>query len=231
MGVDVVTGRRVVTVRRDHVVLDDGTRLATDVTVYAVGTDRRAPYLAGLPQADDGRVLVDGCLRAVPGVWAAGDVATVLAKGGGLAPGMAGTAILSGTAVGRNVAASLLGRRPSGFECRDSGRAAALGPGRGLLHLTGAPPSSGRGAYVGRLLFFLWYVPSRRQAGRIVRRRLAGRVRPVRPVRPAPSLAGAVPSRPHDRVAGARPADVRQPAAVADVAQHLVAAPVSSGRS
>lgn len=63
----------------DHVrsaVLDDGRVLAADLVVIGTGVRPATSFVNGLGLASDGGILVDDRLRAAPGVWAAGDVAT-----------------------------------------------------------------------------------------------------------------------------------------------------------
>jgi NADPH-dependent 2,4-dienoyl-CoA reductase/sulfur reductase-like enzyme len=76
-GVDVWLGRTVLQVADGVATLDDGTTLAADVIVVAIGARPRVDWLAGSGlQLDDG-IVCDACLRAigVAGVVAAGDVA------------------------------------------------------------------------------------------------------------------------------------------------------------
>jgi 3-phenylpropionate/trans-cinnamate dioxygenase ferredoxin reductase subunit len=62
--------------REDRVVhLDDGTELAADVVVVAVGTEPSTEWLAGSEVPVDNGVVCNAYCQAAPGVWAAGDVA------------------------------------------------------------------------------------------------------------------------------------------------------------
>ncbi|MFD6153076.1 NAD(P)/FAD-dependent oxidoreductase [Streptomyces sp. NPDC060243] len=61
--------------RASGVVLADGRRIGADAVLVGIGAIPRTEWLAdsGLPLGDG--VVCDPCLRAAPGVWAAGDIA------------------------------------------------------------------------------------------------------------------------------------------------------------
>lgn len=87
-GVRVVTGARAAAVltrggRATGVRLDDGRVLAADTVLLGVGSTPNAEWLAGsgVPVGDG--VRCDAALRAAPGVWACGDVASWPDPGGG----------------------------------------------------------------------------------------------------------------------------------------------------
>lgn len=74
-GVTFALGRKPAKITADAVVLDDGRSLPAALVVMGVGVKPRLELAqaAGLPI--DRGVVVDGELRAAPGVWAAGDIA------------------------------------------------------------------------------------------------------------------------------------------------------------
>jgi len=76
-GVRLHAGRRITGVEHAAVTLDDGTRLAFDVAVVAVGATPNVEWLAGSGLTLDGGVVCDASCAAVgaDGVVAAGDVA------------------------------------------------------------------------------------------------------------------------------------------------------------
>lgn len=80
-GVQIVTGHAVVAVAIDHVLLDDGTRIESALTLWVAGA-AAPPMLrtSGLPVDDDGFLRVDATLRAVTGVpvFGAGDCITLV---------------------------------------------------------------------------------------------------------------------------------------------------------
>ncbi|WP_435738857.1 FAD-dependent oxidoreductase [Cellulosimicrobium sp. PMB13] len=78
-GARLVTGVPVVEVRPDGVLLADGTQVAADVVLAAVGARPATAWLDGaVPRDARGAVPVDatGAVRDVPGLWAVGDCAT-----------------------------------------------------------------------------------------------------------------------------------------------------------
>ncbi|MFC8922389.1 NAD(P)/FAD-dependent oxidoreductase [Cellulosimicrobium sp. NPDC057127] len=78
-GVRLTTGAAVVEVRPDGVLLADGTDVAADVVLAAVGARPATSWLDGAVPVDErGSVPVGttGAVEGVPGVWAVGDCAT-----------------------------------------------------------------------------------------------------------------------------------------------------------
>jgi NADH dehydrogenase len=177
-GVRILTARAA-RVEPDLVELSDGTSLAAAAVVAALGN--RAVPLPGLP-AGAGELRPDRTLAVAPGIWTAGDAAYVVRRTGARAPQDALWAIRAGTRVGRNVARTARGRKPRAFGYRGLGIAAGFGRGRAMVRIWGVP-LTGPAAWLIRMGFFLWFVPSRRQAARLLR--VYGR--PV-PVVAAPSL-------------------------------------------
>jgi NADH:ubiquinone reductase (H+-translocating) len=172
-------GVRILAVRaqraeRGRVELSDGSHLPAAAVVSALGN--RAVPLPGLP-AEDG----DRTLALAPGVWTAGDAARVPRRTGAHAPQDALWAIRAGTRAGRNVARAVRGRKARPFGYRGLGLAAGFGRGRAMVRIWGMP-LTGPVAWVIRMGFFIWFVPSRRQAARLLR----AYGRPV-PVAPAPA--------------------------------------------
>lgn len=177
-------GVRILAVRahrvdRDRVELSDGTVVIAAAVVSALGN--RAVPLPGLP-VEDGELRPDRTLALAPGVWTAGDAARVLRRTGAHAPQDALWAIRAGTRVGRNVARAVRGRTARPFTYRGLGMAAGFGRGRAMVRIWGVP-LTGPLAWVIRLGFFVWFVPSRRQAARLLR----SYGRPV-PTVPTPAL-------------------------------------------
>ncbi|MEU7631237.1 SDR family oxidoreductase [Nocardia sp. NPDC049220] len=166
-GVDIRTGTRVDKVIQHKVVLADGTVLAADLVIAALGQRPvRIPGTEQLERDADGRIRTDGQLR-VPGqagVWAGGDAAAVPhLVTGDTCPPNALWAIKHGSFIGRNVARDLRGRRPLRFSYLGLGRAGSLGVGKGVLHLYGIQ-FTGRLAWVLRASLFVRFMPSRRRA-------------------------------------------------------------------
>ncbi len=166
-GVELLTGRRVVSVDEDGVVLDDGARLEAATTVSALGNS--VPGMPGLEafQEPDGLLRVDDRLRVTEGVWSAGDAAAVRSRGR-RAPKEALWAIRAGTTVGRNIARAARGAAPRRFGFRGLGTVAAFAPGRAVATIWGVALPQPVGWAV-RAAVFLWFVPSRRGAVDILR--------------------------------------------------------------
>jgi NADPH-dependent 2,4-dienoyl-CoA reductase/sulfur reductase-like enzyme/nitrite reductase/ring-hydroxylating ferredoxin subunit len=74
-GVAFKLGRKPAKIEKQRVVLDDGSDVAADVVVMGVGVKPRLELATAAGLKIDRGVVVDGELRAAPGVWAAGDIA------------------------------------------------------------------------------------------------------------------------------------------------------------
>lgn len=74
-GVAFRLGRKPARIERDRVILDDGSALPAALVVMGVGVRPRTELAAAAGLTIDRGVVVDGELRAAPGVWAAGDIA------------------------------------------------------------------------------------------------------------------------------------------------------------
>jgi NADH dehydrogenase len=166
-GVQVRTDTAVRTVGATSVELDDGTVLPADLVVSTSGQRPVAiPGTEDLPRHPDGRLHVDGYLRVAghDDVWSGGDMAAVPHRVSGRpSPANALWAIKHGTRLGRNLVRHLRGRRPRRFSYLGLGRSASMGVGKGAAHLYGLP-FTGWPAWLTRAVFFLVYMPSRRQA-------------------------------------------------------------------
>lgn len=60
----------------EAVVLANGERLQTALVVLGTGVSPATAFLHGVPLGEDKSVRVDADMRAAPGLWAAGDIAT-----------------------------------------------------------------------------------------------------------------------------------------------------------
>ncbi|MEV4391344.1 NAD(P)/FAD-dependent oxidoreductase [Nonomuraea sp. NPDC049607] len=133
-GVRMRLGATVAGVEPDAVILEDGTRLASDVTVWALGvTAPKEVTDWGLPQGKGGRITLTDALN-VPGhpeIFVAGD----LAGQPDALPQLAQPAIQMGKHVGRQVLAAAHGRPLSRFSYRDPGIMATVGKAEAVLQL------------------------------------------------------------------------------------------------
>jgi NADH:ubiquinone reductase (H+-translocating) len=162
-----------------RVELDDDTVIPAAAVVSALGN--RPVTVPGLP-LEDGELRPDRTLALAPDVWTAGDAARVLRRSGAPVPTDALWAIRAGSHAGRNIVRAARGRRPRGFGYRGLGVAAGFGRGRAMVRIWGVP-LTGPLAWVIRMGFFVWFIPSRRQALRL----LAAYARP-RPAAPPVSV-------------------------------------------
>ncbi|GHH56623.1 NAD(P)/FAD-dependent oxidoreductase [Lentzea cavernae] len=168
-GVEVLTGTRVVEVAAGGVKLDDGLWIPANTTLATVGNRvTPLPGLDDLPADDRGRLIADRTLQVAPNVWAAGDAAVVPLKSGAPAPVDAGWAIGEGGWVGDNIARVVRGKQQKPFGFKSIGVAAGFGQKSGVLEAWGVA-YRGRMAWFSRMLFFLYYMPSREQAKRVYR--------------------------------------------------------------
>ncbi|MCW3816342.1 SDR family oxidoreductase [Micromonospora sp. DR5-3] len=210
-GVRLHLDTRVVRVDLDGAHLDDGSVLASRLVVSTLGQ-----AVAPVPGTESlesrhGRLVTDDYLRVRGGdgrVWSGGDHAHLLHPvKGEPCPANALWAIKHGGWIGGNIAATLRGRTPRRFTYRGLGQAASLGVGRGAVELYGVQVTGWLG-WLMRAGFFLWFMPSRRQAVRslvdllgapVLGRRLtalAASGRPIRPGSPEPLAVPSQPSRP-----------------------------------
>ncbi|MFG1700521.1 NAD(P)/FAD-dependent oxidoreductase [Nonomuraea sp. NPDC049309] len=134
-GVRLRLGATVASVEPDAVVLADGTRLPSDVTVWALGVTAPPEVGSwGLPQGKGGRVTVTEALNLPdhPEIFVAGD----LAAPPDLLPQLAQPAIQMGKHVGKQIAAAWRGRPLQPFSYRDPGIMATVGKAEAVLQLT-----------------------------------------------------------------------------------------------
>ena len=172
-GVQLHQGKRVARIGKDQVELTNGKTVASDLSVVAAGVSFRVlPGTESLPRNETGQILADNDLRVRGSydIWVAGDIAAVPhPTTGEPCPANALWAMKQGDCVGRNIARSIRGQTTRGFNFRGLGQAAGLAGQRGITELYGIQ-FTGRLAWVIRVLFFAWFMPSRRGALSVVSR-------------------------------------------------------------
>ena len=141
-GMEVRLGTSLTGITGSAVTFDDGSTLRTHTVVWTVGVTP-APLAAelGLPDRR-GRLVVDEQLRLREDVWAAGDSAAArdpFGRDGADYPPTAQHAQRQGTAIGRNVAASLGVGRARPYRHRDLGLVADLGGTASVARPLGLP--------------------------------------------------------------------------------------------
>lgn len=122
--VDVVTGRRVATVNRSGLVLDDGRQIVADAVIWATGASAASWFAAtGLRLDARGFIAVERTMRSVshPYVFAAGDCATNIDDP---KPKSGVFAVRQGPVLAENLQRSLLGQEMLNFS--SSSRSLAL---------------------------------------------------------------------------------------------------------
>ena len=125
-GVQLRLGHGVKEVGYDHVVLDDGSILESDITIWAAGVAIAEKVSTwGFPQDKRGRLSVDDYLqvKGFPGVYAAGDIA---GQDDPL-PQLAQPAIQTGQAAARAIAAEVAGKPRKKFSYTNLGTMATIG--------------------------------------------------------------------------------------------------------
>lgn len=125
-GVRLRLGHGVESVGYDHVVLDDGSILESDITIWAAGV--AIPDVVstwGMPQDKRGRIAVDDYLqvKGLPGVYAAGDIAGQDEP----LPQLAQPAIQMGQAVADAITAEVAGKKRKKFKYTNLGTMATIG--------------------------------------------------------------------------------------------------------
>jgi len=148
LGVDVRLGHTLSEVREDGVTVDDGSVIGTHTVAWVTGVTA-SPLIATLDlPTEKGRLRVypDLSVPAHPHVFAAGDAAAVpdLTKPGRVTPPTAQHATRQGSALARNVAASLGVGTARPYKHRDLGLVVDLGPHHAVAdplgaHLSGYP--------------------------------------------------------------------------------------------
>jgi NADH dehydrogenase len=129
-GVDVHLGTSVKEVHTGHVVLSDGTLVATRCVIWGGGI-KAAPVAAqcGLAQGHGGRIDVhpDLTIGGSAGVYAVGDVANIADPAGQSLPQLGSVALQSGKWAADNIVADFNGKPRKPFAYRDKGIMAMIG--------------------------------------------------------------------------------------------------------
>jgi NADH dehydrogenase len=156
-GVSVHVNARVARVEAKRVHLADGRTLEAFTLLWTAGVCP-PPFVRELPlqHADDGRVKVDACLRALDlsgnalaDVYVIGDCAASLRADGRFQPALSQTAIAMGSYVGARLGAAAAGRASGPFQFEDVGYIISLGQHSSVLDLFGVPLS-------GKLAWIAW---------------------------------------------------------------------------
>lgn len=148
MGVKIIFKSRVRAVTARTVQLNDGTSLAASLVVCTVGN---APHplvtalgAAGSLPVERGKVIVEatGQVKGMDHVWAAGDCAMYPKSDGGSCPETAQFAMRQGALVGKNIAASIAGKKLKPFTFTGLGELATIGHRKAVAQILGLRFSS-----------------------------------------------------------------------------------------
>ncbi|MDE3722278.1 FAD-dependent oxidoreductase [Nocardiopsis sp. N85] len=153
LGVAVHEHTRVAAVEADHVKLEDGDLLETDLTVWNAGfTVPSTAADAGLTVDGDGRALVDGTQRSVshPDVYVVGDAAHVDGVDGRALRMSCAMGLPMGWSSADAIAARLAGREPDASPFGYLTRCVSLGRRDGLVQFVRADDSPRRLILTGR---------------------------------------------------------------------------------
>jgi NADH dehydrogenase len=152
-------GKPVAAIEEDAVVLADGTRIPSDLTVWAVGVAASGEVSDwGVPQTKGGRISVTQCLSLAdhPEVFVAGDLAAPPEP----LPQLAQPAIQSGHHTAHQIVALAAGRPAVPFHYRDPGTMAVVGRGDAVFQLPGKRPLGMHGflAWLAWILLHIAYL-------------------------------------------------------------------------
>lgn len=155
MGVKIVFKCRVRAVTARTVQLSDGTSLSASIVVCTVGNAPH-PLLTALGSSgalpvERGKVVVEptGQVKGVDNVWSAGDCAMYPKKDGGTCPETAQFAMRQGAVVGKNIAASIAGKKLKPFTFTGLGELATIGHRKAVAQILGF-------RFSGLITWFMW---------------------------------------------------------------------------
>jgi NADH dehydrogenase len=170
-GVDLRFGTRVTRIDATGAFLSSGEILHAATIVSTIG-QTLIPLVGTekLLRSDDGRLITDSNLRVygAANVWTGGDVACVRhPRKNSPCPANALWAIQHGKLIGENITRAIRGKNLRQFKFPGLGQAASFGIGKGFGELFGVQ-FTGWLPWIVRIFFFLYFMPSRTQAFRVV---------------------------------------------------------------
>ncbi len=155
MGVKIVLPCRVRAVTARTVQLSDGTSLSASLVVCTVGNAPHPLFTAlggsGALPLERGKVVVEptGRVKGLDHVWSAGDCALYPKSDGGYCPETAQFAMRQGAVVGRNIAASMAGKKLKPFTFTGLGELATIGHRKAVAQILGF-------RFSGLIAWFMW---------------------------------------------------------------------------
>ena len=170
LGAEIWNETRLLEIYSDHVIVSQGgtqKRLDTATVIWAAGVKasalgkKLAEAVHSLDQLDrSGRMSVDSQCAVVghPNIFVTGDLAAFNVAEGKTLPGVAPVAVQQGDFVGRLIAKSVRGGRPTtAFQYWDKGNMATIGRSRAILE-AGKIRMSGKIAWLGWLFIHIMYL-------------------------------------------------------------------------
>jgi NADH dehydrogenase len=157
-GVDVHLNTKISEITEDQVILADGDKLSSDVTVWAAGVSAPDATAAwGLPQGRGGRIEVGPDLRVAgqDRIFAAGDLALIERQP---LPQVAQPAIQTGRHAGQQIALLIAGRPTRPFHYFDKGIMATIGRRSAVVEFPHGPRLRGTLAWFAWLGLHLFYL-------------------------------------------------------------------------
>ncbi len=142
LGIEIMTGTRILEVRKGQLLLEDDRRIHNAGLVWAVGVEGRPLARAlDVPQTRNGRLSVDALLRVerLDHVFAAGDAAAFDDGNGRPLRASVQAAVAQGRHAAENIASLIRGRPLRPYRHRDLGYVLPLGNGRGCGVALGVP--------------------------------------------------------------------------------------------
>jgi NADH dehydrogenase len=167
-GVEIKSNVRLAEVKSNKAYLSDNSMIRTRTVISTIG--QRATIFPGtesLLHTEDGLLVADEFLhvKGQANIWTAGDTAQVTRANGVIVPANALWAMMAGERLGDNLARTLQQKPLRKFTYRGLGQAASLGVGKGASELYTLQFTGWLGWFM-RFFFFMFFIPSRRQAAR-----------------------------------------------------------------
>jgi NADH:ubiquinone reductase (H+-translocating) len=151
-GVHVLLNTGVKEVRKNGIVLDNGTFLETNIVVWTAGVKPNSGICNQAIEKDPGgRIIVTNTLQVPnrPEIFVLGDMASVKGKDGRPLPMLAQVAVRQGKLTGKNIKHLLQGEPLNAFKYKSQGELASLGQWHAVANIGGI---KFRGAFA----WFLW---------------------------------------------------------------------------
>ncbi len=147
-GVEIIFKQKVVEMDNNTIILDDDSRLWSDLTVWTGGIKPASTQFSSLSKNEGGRILTNNFLHLNnrPEVYILGDVSVIDESP---LPMLAQVAVQQGLLVAKNIAANIRGVKPKPFVYHSKGILLSLGHGKAVGYLGGL-------VFSGWFMWWLW---------------------------------------------------------------------------